>query len=52
MEVFEQRLDELRVYNQAAYEHLVGVAPKEKWVKAYFSCHAKCDTQVNKFEVV
>ena len=49
VEVYERNMDELRVYNEAAYQHLLGAAPKEKWVKAYFSGHAKCDTQVNNF---
>lgn len=48
-EVFEKHMDELRVFSQVAYQHLLDVASKEKWVKAYFYGHAKCDTHVNKF---
>ncbi|KAL1566626.1 hypothetical protein AAHA92_02212 [Salvia divinorum] len=36
-EVYQKNMDALRVYDQAAYQHLVGVTPKERWVKAYFS---------------
>lgn len=37
----------MKVYNMPAYQYLLGVAPKEQWVTAYFSEHTKCDILLN-----
>ncbi|XP_042064338.1 uncharacterized protein LOC121808063 [Salvia splendens] len=42
-EQYVQRMDALRVIYPQAHQYLLGVAPKEKWVKAYFSPHICCD---------
>ncbi|KAL1567418.1 hypothetical protein AAHA92_02898 [Salvia divinorum] len=47
VEEFEQRMDTVKVLSPQAYQYLVNVAPKEKWVMTYFSMHVQCDTQVN-----
>ncbi|KAL1541335.1 hypothetical protein AAHA92_25572 [Salvia divinorum] len=47
VEEFKQRMDAMKVLSPQAYQYLVNVAPKEKWVMAYFSTHVQCDTQVN-----
>ena len=50
VEEYEHNMDALRVFNLAAHNHLLGVASKEKWVRAFFSEHTKCDTQVKKIK--
>ncbi|XP_042068463.1 uncharacterized protein LOC121811619 [Salvia splendens] len=40
-------MDALRIIYPQAHQYLLGVAPKEKWVKAYFSSHVCCDVILN-----
>ncbi|XP_042027181.1 uncharacterized protein LOC121774355 [Salvia splendens] len=40
-------MDALRIIYPQAHQYLLGVAPKEKWVKAYFSPHVCCDVILN-----
>lgn len=46
IEGFEERMDAMKVFSPEAYQYLVKVAPKEKWVMAFFSPHTRCATQV------
>ncbi|XP_047949499.1 uncharacterized protein LOC125195387 [Salvia hispanica] len=47
VEQYERRMEALKVKNVAAYNYLVAAAPKEKWVTAFFSEHARCDSLLN-----
>ncbi|XP_042023008.1 uncharacterized protein LOC121770324 [Salvia splendens] len=38
-EEYVERMNALRIIYPQAHQYLLGVAPKEKWVKAYFSPH-------------
>ncbi|XP_042063789.1 uncharacterized protein LOC121807594 [Salvia splendens] len=40
-------MDAVRIIYPQAHQYLLGVAPKEKWVKAYFSPHVCCDVILN-----
>ncbi|XP_041991935.1 uncharacterized protein LOC121742786 [Salvia splendens] len=42
-----ERMDALRIIYPQAHQYLLGVAPKEKWVKAYFASHVCCDIILN-----
>lgn len=47
VEQYERRMETLKVKSVDAYNYLVAVAPKEKWVTAFFSEHACCDSLLN-----
>ncbi|XP_042007379.1 uncharacterized protein LOC121755990 [Salvia splendens] len=40
-------MDALRIIYPQAHQYLLGVAPKENWVKDYFSLHVCCDVILN-----
>ncbi|KAL1553975.1 hypothetical protein AAHA92_14585 [Salvia divinorum] len=40
-------MDAMKVFSLEAYQYLVNVAPKEKWVMAFFLPHTRCAIQVN-----
>lgn len=46
IEEFEQRMEAMSVWSPQAHQYLVNVAPREKWVMAFYSSHIRCDTQV------
>ncbi|XP_042019034.1 uncharacterized protein LOC121766865 [Salvia splendens] len=46
-EQYVERMDAVRIIYPQAHQYLLGVAPKEKWVKAYFSPHVCCDVILN-----
>ena len=46
-EQYVERMEALRIIYPQAHQYLLGVAPKEKWVKAYFSSHVCCDVILN-----
>ncbi|XP_041995695.1 uncharacterized protein LOC121745811 [Salvia splendens] len=46
-EQYVERMDALRIIYPQAHQYLLGVAPKEKWVKTYFSSHVCCDVILN-----
>ncbi|XP_042056225.1 uncharacterized protein LOC121800790 [Salvia splendens] len=46
-EEYVERMNALWIIYPQAHQYLLGVAPKEKWVKAYFSPHVCCDVILN-----
>ncbi|XP_042067082.1 uncharacterized protein LOC121810356 [Salvia splendens] len=47
LEQFICKMDALKTEYPQAHQWLSGVAPKEKWVKAFFSPHTCCDVLLN-----
>ncbi|XP_042056161.1 uncharacterized protein LOC121800716 [Salvia splendens] len=47
LEHYAEKMDALRVEYPQAHQWLTGVAPKEKWVKTYFSPHTCSDVLLN-----
>ena len=47
LEHYLDKMEALRIEYPSAHQWLTGVAPKEKWVKAFFSPHTCCDVLLN-----
>ncbi|XP_042043023.1 uncharacterized protein LOC121788417 [Salvia splendens] len=47
LEHYVDKMDALQTEYPQAHQWLSGVAPKEKWVKAFFSTHTCCDVLLN-----
>ncbi|XP_042059665.1 uncharacterized protein LOC121804202 [Salvia splendens] len=46
-EQYVERMDTLRIIYPQAHQYILGVAPKQKWVNAYFTSHVCCDVILN-----
>ncbi|XP_042031533.1 uncharacterized protein LOC121778279 [Salvia splendens] len=47
LEHYVDKMDDMQTEYPQAHQWLSGVAPKEKWVKAFFSPHTYCDVLLN-----